>query len=113
MALKKKDADTTLPKRSLREDAEEQLARSKKPSPDLKEQTPEHLIHELRVHLIELETQAEELKRIQQELEVSRFKYLDLYDFATVGYLTLNDKAIVTEANLTAAKLPPAFFSSP
>jgi hypothetical protein len=81
---------------SLRDVAEEQLARSMPRSPTLKEQTTEELIHELRVHQIELEMQAEELRRAYLALEESRDKYLDLYDFAPLGYLTLNEEALKT-----------------
>ena len=91
--------------RSLRADAEEQLAHSPKCSPVIGGKTQEELIHELQVHQIELETQAEELRRAHLMLEESRDKYLDLYDFAPLGYLTLNDKALVTSANLTGASL--------
>ncbi len=90
---------------SLRDYAEEHLARSQKSSSDLKGQTPEQLIHELQVHQIELETQAEELRRAHLALEESRNKFLDLYEFAPLGYLTLNDKALITEANLACAML--------
>jgi PAS domain S-box-containing protein len=59
----------------------------------------------LRIHQAELETQAEELRAAQLALEESRDKYLDLYDFAPVGYLTLSDKTLITTVNLTGATL--------
>jgi|APCry1669189101_1035198.scaffolds.fasta_scaffold05021_1 PAS domain S-box-containing protein len=101
----KNDAGTPGSELSLRGGAEKQLARSPKSSSDLKGQFPEALIHELRVHQIELETQAEELRKSKHALEESRDKYLDLYEFAPLGYLTLTDKALITEVNLTGATL--------
>ncbi len=63
------------------------------------------LLHELQVHRIELEMQNEELRRIQNELEVSWERYFDLYEMAPVGYLILNEKGDILEANLTASKM--------
>ena len=57
------------------------------------------------MHQIELEMPNEELRRTQQELEASREKYFDLYDMAPVGYVSLSEKGIILEANLTAATL--------
>jgi PAS domain S-box-containing protein len=94
--------DDTLP---IRKVAEKKLIGPPEISLVLKSQTPEQLVHELQVHQIELETQAEELRRTQAELEESRDKYYDLYEFAPVGYLTLTDKELVSDVNLTGAKL--------
>src|SRR5208283_869500 len=62
------------------------------------------LVEELHVHQVELEMQNEELRSVQRELEQSRKKFSDLYDFAPVGYLTTSEDGRIIEANLTAAK---------
>ncbi|MGB7946575.1 MAG: hypothetical protein WCH75_02730, partial [Candidatus Binatia bacterium] len=47
------------------------------------------LIHDLQVHKIELEAQNEALRQAQHDLETVRTRYLDLFNLAPVGYLTL------------------------
>lgn len=61
--------------------------------------------HELRVHQTELEAQNQELREMQQILEVARDRYADLYDFAPVGYVTLDLHGIIKDINLTGAVL--------
>ncbi|MFT4941327.1 MAG: PAS domain S-box-containing protein [Paraglaciecola sp.] len=62
------------------------------------------LNEELRTHQIELEVQNEELRDTQEQLNVSKARYFDLYDLAPIGYLTLNNKRLIQECNLAAAK---------
>jgi PAS domain S-box-containing protein len=87
----------------LRQRAEE-LLRAK--GPDISGMAVEDiqtLLHELQVHQIELELQNEELRQAQVELAESRDRYSDLYEFAPVGHLTLDEKGRIIESNLTAA----------
>jgi PAS domain S-box-containing protein len=89
----------------LRRQAEERIAAETIPPEELSPNEAARLIHELRVHQIELEMQNDELRRSQSELEESRTRYADLYDFAPVGYLTLDRAGKIVEANLTAGIL--------
>lgn len=63
------------------------------------------LIEELQVHQLELEMQNEELNLALHQLDASNDKYLDLYDFAPVGYLTLSATGKIIELNQTFALL--------
>ena len=65
----------------------------------------QQLLHELRVHQVELEMQQEELRRSQAELEVSRLLYMNLYDQAPVGYVSISESGLILQANVTAATL--------
>ena len=90
---------------NLRKSAEELLSTH---ISDLEAPSPEEvqqLVYELEVHRIELEMQNEELREAQQELEASRDRYADLYDFAPLGYVSLDKHGRIQEINLAAAKL--------
>lgn len=63
------------------------------------------LLHELRVRQIELELQNEELRSAQERLRAAEARYLDLYEQAPVGYLTLDRNGLIQTANATASKL--------
>jgi signal transduction histidine kinase/PAS domain-containing protein len=65
----------------------------------------QRLIQELHIHQVELEAQNEELRRAHVELEVARNRYADLYDFAPIGYCTLDRQGIILEINLAGAAL--------
>ena len=57
------------------------------------------------VHQVELEMQNEESTQARAALESQLEKYSDLYNFAPVGYFTLDRAGTIREANLTGAKL--------
>jgi len=90
----------------LRGQAEGQLRgnTSKGPSPRAETET-QRLLHELQVHQLELEMQNVELRRAQEELELSRDKHTELYDFAPVGYFCLDTTGLILEVNLQGAQL--------
>ena len=91
---------------SLRQRAEAQVRSIV--SPALSAQSPEEIqqmLHELRVHQIELEMQNEELRTAQALIEAGRVRYFEYYDLAPVGYCTVSEKGLILEANLTAATL--------
>ena len=66
---------------------------------------PQRQFHELQVHQVELEMQNTELQEARDRMEVLLEKYTDLYDFAPVGYLSLDESGVILEANLTGAAL--------
>ena len=90
---------------TLKDIAENQLGEFQGLPLELEDKIPEEIIHELRVHQIELEMQQDELKKTQLALEDSRDHYQELYDFAPVGYLTLTPKGVIKQVNLSLSTL--------
>jgi PAS domain S-box-containing protein len=89
---------------NLRSKAEEALLKKKGPTKKLALEINE-LIHELEVYQIELEMQNEDLIKTQNELEDSKRDYYELYDFAPVGYFTLDENGIIQRVNLTGCDI--------
>jgi diguanylate cyclase len=89
-------------KNGLRSAAEAQVRRTAR-SGDETVSRDKALLHELQVHQIELEMQNEVLRKTQLALEVARDRYVDLFDFAPVAYITLSRDGRITEANFAAA----------
>ena len=86
----------------LRKKAEEIIRNKEYP---IDNSSHDELIQELHTHQVELEIQNDELIESQLKLEDSRRKYWDLYDYAPIGYLTLNANAAIKEINLSGAEL--------
>lgn len=63
------------------------------------------LLHELQVHQVEADLQDEELRRSRLELESSLNRQIQLYDYAPVGYLTVDSDMVLRELNRTGASL--------
>lgn len=81
----------------LQNDADAQRLQNSSPA--------EELLQELQTYQIELEMQSGQLRQSQLELQKSLDRYVDFYDFAPVGYLTLDRHGIISEANLTGAAM--------
>ena len=72
----------------------------------------DRLIHELKIHQVELEMQNAELQRSRTEVELASnlakevaARFTDLYDFAPVGYVSLDRAGVIVESNLAAASM--------
>ena len=106
----KKDTKTKATAAELRRRAEQRL-REKQTSQtsEIGDRTTaaetQRLVHELQVHQIELEMQNEELLQARAEVEAILGQYTDLYDFAPVGYFTLDRNGTIRQVNLTGAHL--------
>lgn len=88
----------------LRKKAEELLARTGPQQPDEKKEMAE-ILHELAVYQAELEMQNKELRDTQRRLQENKNDYFELYEYAPVGYMNIDQRGMVMSVNLTAVKL--------
>lgn len=104
--MRNKDDPDSLRAAQLQQEAAARLIGPERQGTSVDAQRAVDLLHELRVHQIELEMQNQELQQSRLALEIARDRYADLYDFAPVGYVALNaGTGRIIEANLTAAEL--------
>jgi PAS domain S-box-containing protein len=93
----------------LRRQAEKRLCgKTVELHPPLTEEDTQRLVHELEVHQIELEMQIAELRQsrdARDKVETVLDRYTDLYDFAPVGYFTLDRNGTISAMNLSGARL--------
>src|SRR5690349_20021939 len=75
-------------------------ARRKRESDDLA-----RVVHDLELHQRQLQAQNHDLLKMQQQLEQSRDRYAQLYEFSPVGYLGIDETGCVWVLNLTAAAI--------
>ncbi len=89
----------------LRKRAEEKLdSEFKQMTETLPEDIP-RLLYDLRTHQIELDMQNEELRMAQHDLVEARDRYIQLYDLAPIGYVTISHKGLILELNQTFVKM--------
>ena len=78
----------------------EKILQKMAPSPDAPAgHDTESILHDLRVHQIELEIQNEDLIQSQQEAQSLKEQYFNLFDQAPVGYISVDHSGIIQKTN--------------
>jgi PAS domain S-box-containing protein len=90
---------------NLRKRAEDLLKKAGESTPRMRNQRAAEVIHELDVHRVELEMQNEELRRSHVDVEESQRKYAELYEFAPIGFCSLDRKGQIQQVNLASAQM--------
>ncbi len=90
----------------LRKRAEERLKKSGVTADILRSKEELlRIVQELSIHQIELEMQNETLQDSRDEIEREHNRYINFYNFAPVGYLTLARDGTIREANHAIARM--------
>ena len=89
----------------LRDRAEQLLSKADSRTESLTLEEVKALLHDLRVHQVELELQNEELRNTQKELQKVTGNYSRLYHNAPAGYLTVDSSGYILQANNTFGHL--------
>jgi PAS domain S-box-containing protein len=106
MAFTSRGSQLDLTRRRSERRAEHRLReKSTRSEPNSQAEESQRLIHELQVHQIELELQNEQLQEARAELEAGLQRYSNLYDFAPLGYVTLDRGGTIRKVNLAGARL--------
>lgn len=103
-ALREREAQDSAYNTELRRRAKEHMKVIKAAScPSELEADTQKLLWELQIYQIELEMQNEELRRCKEKTDALMATFINIYDFAPIGYLTLNPEGNILRVNLTAA----------
>jgi len=102
-SLDKDGANAPVTLRSLAEKRMSETAG--RPALPIKKEDMKKLIHELQVSRIEVEIQNEGLVQARDEVEALLERFTNLYDFAPVGYFTLDHRGTIHNMNLTGAAM--------
>jgi PAS domain-containing protein len=106
----KKNSTTSAGATALRRQAEVRMRKmgkvhSSKARKSRESINAERLPHELQVYQVELEMQNAALQEARNRMEAQLEKYTELYDFAPVGYFSLDKQGSILEVNLTGGAL--------
>ena len=85
----------------------EELCKEKQKNADMLiiEADSKKLLQELQAKKIELELQNEELRHVYEISEIALKKFTMLYDFAPMGFFTLDSEGSICELNFTGAEM--------
>lgn len=88
----------------LRQKAEALIGKNNITQEDLQKDMLDAL-HELSVYQAEIEMQNEELRDTQRRLQQTKNDYFELYEFAPIGYMNIDQRGIIMSVNLSAVKM--------